>query len=78
VHVPRTWAGFRLHRDAKTLAAADECWPEMLRVHRRDGGSPLSALYAKYLLRRLLEPLMPFRLRARLWLHQIGSRWRSR
>jgi glycosyltransferase involved in cell wall biosynthesis len=78
VHVPRTWASFRLHRDAKTLAAADECWPEMLRVHRRDGGSPLSALYAKYLLRRLLEPLMPFRLRARLWLHQIGSRWRSR
>jgi glycosyltransferase involved in cell wall biosynthesis len=74
----RTWAGFRLHRDAKTLAAASQCWPEMLRVHRRDGGGRLSILYAKSLLRRLLEPLMPYRLRARLWLHQIGSRWRPR
>ncbi len=76
-HVPRTWAGFRLHRDAKTLAAASRCWPEMLRVHRREGGSRLSILYAKSLVRRLVEPLMPYRLRARLWLHQVGSRWRS-
>ena len=78
VYHPRTWAGFRLHRDAKTLAAADQCWPEMLRVHRREGGRRLSILYAKYLVRRLVEPLMPYRLRARLWLHQVGSRWRSR
>ena len=78
VHHPRTWAGFRLHRDAKTLSAADQCWPEMLRVHRREGGSRFSILYAKYLVRRLVEPLMPYRLRARLWLHQIGSRWRGR
>jgi len=74
----RPWAGFRLHRDAKTLSAADQCWPEMLRVHRREGGSRFSILYAKYLVRRLVEPLMPYRLRARLWLHQIGSRWRAR
>ena len=74
----RPWAGFRLHRDAKTLSAADQCWPEMLRVHRREGGRRLSILYAKYLVRRLVEPLMPYRLRARLWLHQVGSRWRSR
>jgi len=74
----RPWAGFRLHRDAKTLSAADQCWPEMLRVHRREGGGRLSILGAKYLVRRLVEPLMPYRLRARLWLHQVGSRWRAR
>jgi glycosyltransferase involved in cell wall biosynthesis len=76
-YLPRTWAGFRLHRDAKTLAAAERCWPEMIRVHRRDGGGVLSVLQAKYLLRRMLEPVLPYRLRARLWLHQIGSRWRT-
>ncbi len=27
---PRVWANFRLHRDAKTMAADDRCWPEML------------------------------------------------
>jgi glycosyltransferase involved in cell wall biosynthesis len=77
-YLPRTWAGFRLHRDAKTLAAAERCWPEMIRVHRRDGGGVLSVLHAKYVVRRVLEPMLPYRLRARLWLHQIGSRWRTR
>jgi glycosyltransferase involved in cell wall biosynthesis len=66
-HVPRVWAGFRLHDDAKTLAAAARCWPEMWRVHRRDGGRVLSVLGAKYALRRLVEPLMPLRLRWRVW-----------
>jgi glycosyltransferase involved in cell wall biosynthesis len=66
-HVPRRWAGFRIHSAGKTLAAGDRCWPEMLRVHLRDGGSRFSALYAKYLLRRALEPLMPLRLRLRIW-----------
>jgi glycosyltransferase involved in cell wall biosynthesis len=75
---PGAWAGFRLHADAKTSTAADRCWPEMLRVHRREGGSYLSALYAKYLIRRVLEPILPYRLHARLWLHRVGSRWRER
>lgn len=65
---PGTWAGFRLHGGAKTMTQADQCWPEMIRVHRRMGGSRLSVMYAKYLIRRLLEPVMPLRLRARLWL----------
>ena len=40
VYLPgRDWAGFRLHGDAKTIAADSRCWPEMLRVHYRDGGS---------------------------------------
>ena len=69
-YVRRPWAEFRLHDQAKTRAAIELCWPEMIRVHRRLGGSNLSIIYAKYLLRRLLEPILPFRLRARLWLHQ--------
>ena len=57
VYVPgRAWANFRLHRDAKTITADDRCWPEMLRVHQRLGGSRLSLIYAKYLVRRLAGP----------------------
>lgn len=67
---PRTWAAFRLHSDAKSLAAAERCWPEMMRVHRRLGGGILSVIYAKYLLRKVLEPLLPLRLHARLWLQR--------
>jgi glycosyltransferase involved in cell wall biosynthesis len=67
---PRTWAAFRLHGDAKSLAAAERCWPEMIRVHRKLGGGVLSVIYAKYILRRILEPVLPFRLHARLWLQQ--------
>lgn len=65
---PRTWAAFRLHGDAKSLASADRCWPEMMKVHRRMGGSIFSVIYFKYILRRILEPILPLRLHARLWL----------
>jgi hypothetical protein len=65
---PRKWAAFRLHGDAKSLASADRCWPEMLKVHQRMGGSFFSILYCKYILRRILEPILPLRLRARLWM----------
>jgi hypothetical protein len=75
---PRLWASFRLHPEAKTMAAADQCWPEMVRVHEREGGSRLSILYGKYLVRRALEPLLPYRLKARVWFYQAGSRWRAR
>ena len=67
---PRTWAAFRLHGDTKSLAEADRCWPEMIRVHQRLQGSHFSVITAKYLLRRLLEPVLPYRLHARLWLQQ--------
>ncbi|NIM93312.1 MAG: glycosyltransferase [Anaerolineales bacterium] len=69
-HVQRTWASFRLHGEAKSMASADRCWPEMLRVHKRLGGSQLSVIYVKYLIRRLLEPVLPYRLYARLWLQR--------
>ena len=71
VYHPRTWAAFRLHGDAKTTAAASQCWPEMIRVHRRLGGSVVSPIYGKYLLRRIVEPLMPLRMKLRLWWQRI-------
>ncbi len=54
----RTLANFRLHEDAKTVSADARCWPEMLRVHLRDGGSRFSPIFAKYALRRLMAPLI--------------------
>jgi glycosyltransferase involved in cell wall biosynthesis len=66
-YVRRTWAAFRLHGDAKTSRSADRCWPEMIRVHRRLDGSNWSIIYLKYLIRRILEPILPYRLFMRLW-----------
>jgi len=57
------WANFRLHGDAKTIAADERCWPEMLRVHRRDGGGWFSLIYGRYFARRLLAPLVMWRRR---------------
>lgn len=62
VYVPgRIWANFRLHSDAKTIAADDRCWPEMLRIHYRDGGSIFSPIVFKYWLRRLAAPWINWR-----------------
>ena len=57
------WANFRLHADAKTVAEDDRCWPDMLKIHRRDGGSRFSLLYGKYLLRKVLAPVITRRRR---------------
>jgi glycosyltransferase involved in cell wall biosynthesis len=61
VYVPEVWSRFRLHKDAKTIAADDRCWPEMMRVHWRDGGSPFSTIVFKYLARQVLAPLINYR-----------------
>ncbi len=63
--VPSLWAGFRLHGESKSMTVARQCWPEMMRVHFRDGGSVFSILYAKYLVRRVVEPIMPLRMSLR-------------
>ena len=60
-YVPQTWANFRLHTSGKTLVADDRCWPEMLRVHYRDGGSFFSVIVAKYYIRKLIAPLWNWR-----------------
>ena len=65
-YVPLTWANFRLHTSGKTISADDRCWPEMLRVHYRDGGSFLSVIVAKYYIRKLIAPLWSLRLRRKL------------
>jgi len=59
VYIPgKFWANFRLHTQAKTISADDRCWPEMLKVHYRDGGSFFSPIVFKYYLRKLLAPLI--------------------
>ena len=60
-YLPRTWANFRLHADAKTIAADDRCWPEMLRVHYREGGSRFAPIVLKYQVRKLVAPLIRWR-----------------
>jgi len=62
----QTWANFRLHTSGKTIAADDRCWPEMMRVHYRDGGSFLSVIVAKYYIRKLIAPLWNWRRRKKL------------
>lgn len=62
----RLWANFRLHGSAKSIAADDRCWPEMLRVHRREGGGPLSVIHLRRFARRALAPLI-MRRRRRLF-----------
>ena len=57
----QTWANFRIHTSGKTIAADDRCWPEMLRVHYRDGGSFFSVIVAKYYIRKLVAPLWNWR-----------------
>jgi glycosyltransferase involved in cell wall biosynthesis len=62
-YVPQTWANFRLHTAGKTIMADDRFWPEMLRVHYRDGGSFFSVLVARYYIRKLFGPALNWRRR---------------
>ncbi|HUF39909.1 MAG TPA: glycosyltransferase family 2 protein [Anaerolineales bacterium] len=57
----RIWANFRLHEAAKTIADDPRCWPEMLKVHRREGGQPISIMTLRYHARRILAPLIHVR-----------------
>ncbi len=58
MYVPEVWANFRMHGDAKSIAADDRCWPEMLKVHGRLGGSLFSIIYLKYMARIILGPAL--------------------
>jgi glycosyltransferase involved in cell wall biosynthesis len=63
LYIPRPWANFRLHPNAKTISADDRCWPEMLRVHYRDGGSWAAPIVVKRWVRRLAAPVINWRRR---------------
>jgi len=61
----QTWASFRIHGGGKTTFADDRCWPEMLRVHYRDGGGLFSVLVARYAMRRMVGKYFGWRRRLR-------------
>jgi len=65
-YYPRPWANFRLHESGKSVASDERCWPEMLRVHRREGGGWLSWLVFKAKIRPLVYSWLPLKLRLRL------------
>lgn len=65
-YTPRHWANFRIHGAAKSDQADERCWPEMLRVHYREGGSPFSWLVFKARVRPLIYGWLPLRVRMHL------------
>jgi glycosyltransferase involved in cell wall biosynthesis len=65
-YFPQLWANFRLHSTGKTIAADERCWPEMLKVHFRDGGTGFSIIVAKYFIRKVFAPFWSLRMRRRL------------
>jgi glycosyltransferase involved in cell wall biosynthesis len=67
-YYPRPWANFRLHSRGKSVVSDDRCWPEMLRVHYREGGSRFSWLVLKAKIRPLMYAWMP--LQMRIWLRK--------
>ncbi len=72
VYNPRQWANFRLHSHGKSVISDDRCWPEMLRVHYREGGSPFSVLVLKASIRPLVYAWLPLRLK--LWIRSLLER----
>ncbi len=59
----KIWANFRLHTSGKTITSDDRCWPEMIRIHYRDGGGFFSVIVAKYYLRKIIGPLWKWRIK---------------
>src|SRR5512136_332728 len=54
LYIPKRWAKFRIHDDGKTIINDDRCYPDMLRVLQREGGSWLSVLRMRMIGRKLL------------------------
>src|SRR3989304_2374700 len=69
IYTSRLWANFRLHGSSKTASKGSLCWPEMVLVHRRQGGSWLSWLRFKATIRPLIFGWLP--LRMKVWLRQV-------
>lgn len=65
-YITRTWANFRLHQTGKSVVSDERCWPEMVRVHYREGGSWFSPLVFKAKIRPIVYSWIPLRWRLRL------------
>ena len=61
VYTPRLWANFRLHGDAKTISEDDRCWPDMLKIHFRDGGKWWHPIVMKFYIRKLVGPYIRYK-----------------
>jgi glycosyltransferase involved in cell wall biosynthesis len=61
VYIPKLWANFRLHGDGKTIAEDDRCWPDMLKIHFRDGGKWWQPIVWKYWIRKIAAPYLRFK-----------------
>jgi glycosyltransferase involved in cell wall biosynthesis len=66
IYTPCLWANFRLHGGGKTAAMDDRCYPEMIKVVRREGGSRFSILAVRWLLRRLVYAWLPLHVRVKV------------
>lgn len=65
-YYPHLWANFRLHETGKSVIDDERCWPEMVRIHHRDGGGWLSWLVFKAKIRPLIYGWLPLRLRMQI------------
>ena len=66
LYVPKRWAKFRIHGAGKTIVNDDRCYPDMLRVLEREGGSWLSWLRLRMIARKILYSWLPWKFRLRL------------
>lgn len=67
-YLPRLWADFRMHEQGKSVVNDNQCYPDMLRVYRREKGNGISVLWFRSIARRLLYAWMPWKLR--VWLRK--------
>ena len=66
LYVPKRWAKFRIHEAGKTIVNDDRCYPDMLRVLEREGGSWFSMLRLRMYARKIMYSWMPWKFRLRL------------
>ena len=66
LYVPKRWAKFRIHGAGKTIVNDNRCYPDMLRVLEREGGSWFSWLRLRMITRKVLYSWLPWKFRLRL------------
>jgi hypothetical protein len=66
LYIPKRWAKFRIHSAGKTIVNDDRCYPDMLRVLEREGGSWLSWMRLRMITRKMLYSWLPWKFRLRL------------